>query len=153
MGNNYQIEGIDDNERTGLLQILVPPIEAIQTVDVATSNFDAELGRASGAVVNVAMSSRRLSLRVWRSSREAPGMLQQRGAVRRLSASCEAMSARPRTGTWRRMVASSDPSPSNASAGSSTAGRLLGQHLEVDLAEGDARAGGGERVGDRVPSR
>jgi len=31
MGNNYQIEGIDDNERTGLLQILIPPIEAIQT--------------------------------------------------------------------------------------------------------------------------
>ena len=31
MGNNYQIEGIDDNERTGLLQIIVPPIEAIQT--------------------------------------------------------------------------------------------------------------------------
>src|SRR5579883_1705656 len=28
-GNNYQIEGIDDNERTGLLQIIVPPIEAI----------------------------------------------------------------------------------------------------------------------------
>lgn len=48
MGNNYQIEGIDDNERTGLLQILVPPIEAIQTVDVSTSNFDAELGRATG---------------------------------------------------------------------------------------------------------
>src|ERR1700682_54045 len=31
-GNNTQIEGIDDNERTGLLQILVPPLEAIQTV-------------------------------------------------------------------------------------------------------------------------
>ena len=45
-GNNYQIEGIDDNERTGLLQILIPPLEAIQTVDVSTSNFDAELGRA-----------------------------------------------------------------------------------------------------------
>ena len=57
MGNNYQIEGIDDNERTGLLQIIVPPIEAIQTVDVATSNFDAELGRASGAVVNVILKS------------------------------------------------------------------------------------------------
>src|SRR5580704_5151713 len=42
-GNNYQIEGIDDNERTGLLQILIPPLEAIQTVDVSTSNFDAEL--------------------------------------------------------------------------------------------------------------
>jgi hypothetical protein len=57
MGNNYQIEGIDDNERTGLLQILVPPLEAIQTVDVSTSNFDAELGRASGAVVNVIFKS------------------------------------------------------------------------------------------------
>ncbi len=57
MGNNYQLEGIDDNERTGLLQILVPPIEAIQTVDASTSNFDAELGRATGAVVNVMLKS------------------------------------------------------------------------------------------------
>ena len=57
MGNNYQIEGIDDNERTGLLQIIVPPIEAIQTVDVSTSNFEAELGRASGAVTNVLLKS------------------------------------------------------------------------------------------------
>src|SRR6266851_185552 len=56
-GNNYQIEGIDDNERTGLLQILVPPLEAIQTVDVSTSDYDAELGRASGAVVNVILKS------------------------------------------------------------------------------------------------
>jgi hypothetical protein len=57
LGNNYQIEGIDDNERTGLLQILVPPIEAISTVDVSTSNFEAELGRASGAVTNVILKS------------------------------------------------------------------------------------------------
>jgi hypothetical protein len=57
MGNNYQLEGIDNNERTGLLQILVPPIEAIQTVDVSTSNFEAELGRASGAVTNVMLKS------------------------------------------------------------------------------------------------
>jgi hypothetical protein len=56
-GNNYQIEGIDDNERTGLLQILIPPLEAIQTVDVSTSNFDAELGRASGAVTNIILKS------------------------------------------------------------------------------------------------
>jgi hypothetical protein len=56
-GNNYQIEGFDDNERTGLRQILIPPLEAIQTVDVSTSNFDAELGRASGAVVNVILKS------------------------------------------------------------------------------------------------
>ena len=31
--NNTMIEGADDNERTGLLQIYIPPIEAIQTVD------------------------------------------------------------------------------------------------------------------------
>ena len=56
-GNNYQIEGIDNNERTGLLQILVPPLEAIETVDVSTSNYDAELGRANGAVTNVILKS------------------------------------------------------------------------------------------------
>ena len=47
-GNNYQIEGIDNNQRTGLLQILIPPAEAIHTVDVSTSNFEAELGARSG---------------------------------------------------------------------------------------------------------
>jgi hypothetical protein len=56
-GNNYLIEGTDDNERTGLLQILIPPIEAIQTVDISTSNFDAEQGRATGAVTNVILKS------------------------------------------------------------------------------------------------
>ncbi len=57
MANNYQIEGIDDNERTGLLQVLIPPIESIQTVDVSTSNHSAELGRSSGAVTNVILKS------------------------------------------------------------------------------------------------
>jgi hypothetical protein len=57
MGNLYQIEGIDDDERTGLLQILIPPAEAIQSVDVSTNNFDAELGRAIGAVTNVTLRS------------------------------------------------------------------------------------------------
>src|SRR5258708_19106543 len=56
-GNNYQLEGIDNNERTGLLQILVPPIEAIQTADISTNTFEAELGRASGAVTNVLLKS------------------------------------------------------------------------------------------------
>ncbi|HEY3744028.1 MAG TPA: carboxypeptidase regulatory-like domain-containing protein [Bryobacteraceae bacterium] len=55
--NNYQIEGIDDNERTGLLQVLIPPIEAIQSVDVSTSNHEAELGRGGGAVTNVILKS------------------------------------------------------------------------------------------------
>ena len=56
-GNSYQIEGIDDDERTGLLQILIPPIQAIQTVDVSTANYDAELGRAIGTVSNVIINS------------------------------------------------------------------------------------------------
>lgn len=57
MGNLYQVEGIDDDERTGLLQILIPPAEAIQSVDISTNNFEAELGRAIGAVTNVTLKS------------------------------------------------------------------------------------------------
>jgi hypothetical protein len=56
-GNLYQIEGIDDDERTGLLQIMIPPAEAIQSVDISTNNFEAELGRATGAVTNVTLKS------------------------------------------------------------------------------------------------
>jgi hypothetical protein len=56
-GNNFMIEGTDDNERTGLLQIYIPPIEALQTVDISLTNHDPELGRATGAVVNVVMRS------------------------------------------------------------------------------------------------
>ncbi len=56
-GNSYQIEGIDDDERTGLLQMLIPPVQAIQTVDVSTANYEAELGRAVGAVTNVSIRS------------------------------------------------------------------------------------------------
>jgi hypothetical protein len=55
--NNYQIEGIDDNERTGLLQILIPPLEAINTVDVSTSDHTVDLGRGAGAVTNVILKS------------------------------------------------------------------------------------------------
>jgi hypothetical protein len=56
-GNNYMIDGTDNNERTGLLQILIPPIEAIQTVDASTTNHDPEFGRATGAVINVILKS------------------------------------------------------------------------------------------------
>jgi carboxypeptidase family protein/TonB-dependent receptor-like protein len=57
LANNIQFEGVDDNHRTGLLTVYVPPAEAIQTVDVTTSNYEAELGRAGGAVMNVALKS------------------------------------------------------------------------------------------------
>jgi hypothetical protein len=56
-GNLYQIEGIDDDERTGLLQIIIPPADAIASVDISTNNFEAELGRATGAVTNVTLKS------------------------------------------------------------------------------------------------
>lgn len=57
LGNMFQIEGVGDNERTGLLQVYVPPSEAIAEVDVTTSNYDAELGTALGAVTNVVLKS------------------------------------------------------------------------------------------------
>src|SRR5262249_6947747 len=57
LANNVQLEGIDNNHRTGLLTVLIPPVEALQTIDVTTSNYEAELGRAGGAVTNVALKS------------------------------------------------------------------------------------------------
>ena len=57
MGNNVQFEGVDNNHRTGLLTALIPPIEALETVDVSTSNYEAELGRAGGAVTNIMLKS------------------------------------------------------------------------------------------------
>jgi hypothetical protein len=56
-GNNFQLEGLDNNWDEGNLTALVPPIEAIATVDVTTSNYDAEFGRATGAVTNVTLRS------------------------------------------------------------------------------------------------
>lgn len=57
LGNNLELEGVDDNERTGLLQVLIPPQEAIQTVDISTSDYDAEIGRATGGAINVILKS------------------------------------------------------------------------------------------------
>ena len=57
LANNLQLEGIDDNQRTGLLQVYIPPAAAIQTVDVETSNYAPEFGRAAGAVTNVVLKS------------------------------------------------------------------------------------------------
>ncbi len=45
LANNVQIEGIDDNHRTGLLTTLIPSAEAIETVNISTSAYDAEFGR------------------------------------------------------------------------------------------------------------
>lgn len=57
LSNNFQIEGVDDNEKTGLLQVLIPAADAIESVSISTSNFDAEFGRAGGAVSSVTLKS------------------------------------------------------------------------------------------------
>jgi len=54
--NNYMIEGIDNNIE-GYMTAVVVPADAIASVDVSTTNYDPELGRAGGAVVNVMMKS------------------------------------------------------------------------------------------------
>lgn len=57
LANNVQFEGVDNNERTGLLTVYIPPLEALSTLDISTSNFEASLGRATGAVTNVILKS------------------------------------------------------------------------------------------------
>src|SRR5260221_3527995 len=57
LANNVQIEGVDDNHRTGLLTTLIPSAEAIETVNVTTTVYDAEFGRAGGAITNVTLKS------------------------------------------------------------------------------------------------
>jgi hypothetical protein len=57
LANNVMLDGIDDNHKTGLLTVLIPSAEAIETVSVSTSNYDAEFGRAGGAVTNVTLKS------------------------------------------------------------------------------------------------
>jgi hypothetical protein len=57
LSNNVQLEGIDNNHKTGLLTVLIPSAEALDTVAVSTSNYDAEFGRAGGAVTNVTLKS------------------------------------------------------------------------------------------------
>src|SRR3954466_4059365 len=55
--NNFQIEGIENKIDNRNLAALVPPAEAIQPVDISTSNFDPEFGNAGGAVTNVTLRS------------------------------------------------------------------------------------------------
>jgi hypothetical protein len=57
LANNVMLDGIDDNHKTGLLTVLIPSADAIETVSVSTSNYDAEFGRAGGAVTNVTLKS------------------------------------------------------------------------------------------------
>ena len=51
--NNIQVDGVDNNNPTLGLTIYVPPAENVQEVNISTSNYNAEFGRAGGAVMNV----------------------------------------------------------------------------------------------------
>jgi Carboxypeptidase regulatory-like domain/TonB dependent receptor len=55
--NTFNIEGINDNERSGLLQTYILPMESIQEVAVTSSNYDPAQGTALGSVVNVIIKS------------------------------------------------------------------------------------------------
>ncbi len=57
LSNNVQVDGLDNNHKTGLLTVFIPSAEAIDTVNVSTSNFDAEFGRAGGSVTTVVLKS------------------------------------------------------------------------------------------------
>ncbi|HET7219109.1 MAG TPA: TonB-dependent receptor [Vicinamibacterales bacterium] len=57
MANNTLIEGLDNNHKTGLLAVIIPSPDALETVSVSTSNYDAEFGRSGGAVTNVTIKS------------------------------------------------------------------------------------------------
>jgi outer membrane receptor protein involved in Fe transport len=57
LSNNVQVDGLDNNHKTGLLTVLIPSAESIDSVNVVTSNFDAEFGRAGGSVTTVVLKS------------------------------------------------------------------------------------------------
>jgi hypothetical protein len=57
LANNVMLDGIDNNHKTGLLTVIIPSADAIEAVSVSTSNYDAEFGRAGGAVTNVTLKS------------------------------------------------------------------------------------------------
>ena len=57
LANNMLIEGLDDNQKTGLLQVIIPAADALETVSITTSNYDAEFGRSGGAITNVVLRS------------------------------------------------------------------------------------------------
>jgi hypothetical protein len=51
--NNTQVDGVDNTNPTLGLTIYIPQAEVVQEVNVTTTNYNAEFGRAGGAVINV----------------------------------------------------------------------------------------------------
>lgn len=55
--NNYEVDGLDNNERQGGSAGVRPSIDGISEVQVFTNDYSAELGRAAGAVVDIITKS------------------------------------------------------------------------------------------------
>jgi hypothetical protein len=51
--NNTQVDGVDNTNPTLGLSIYIPSAEVVQEVNITTTNYNAEFGRAGGAVLNV----------------------------------------------------------------------------------------------------
>ncbi len=55
--NNFLYDGIDDNERLTLSIVLRPAVEAVREFKIQTNLYSADIGRNSGAVVDVVTKS------------------------------------------------------------------------------------------------
>ena len=55
--NNFLYDGVDDNERLTLSIVLRPAVEAVQEFKIQTNLYSADVGRNSGAVVDVITKS------------------------------------------------------------------------------------------------
>jgi Carboxypeptidase regulatory-like domain/TonB dependent receptor len=60
--NNYLLDGIDNNTSnvdflSGVAYIVKPPVDAVDEIRILTSSFNAEYGRAGGAVLNTTLKS------------------------------------------------------------------------------------------------
>ena len=55
--NNFLYDGIDDNERLTLSIVLRPAVEAVREFKIQTNLYSADVGRNSGAVVDVITKS------------------------------------------------------------------------------------------------
>ncbi|MCI0621472.1 MAG: carboxypeptidase regulatory-like domain-containing protein [Acidobacteria bacterium] len=55
--NNYQMDGVDNNDEFSFTFNITPSIDAIQEFKVQTGLFSAEFGRSAGAVVNLVTRS------------------------------------------------------------------------------------------------
>src|SRR6185503_11501549 len=55
--NNFLYDGADNNERLTLSIVLRPAVEAVQEFKIQTNLYSADVGRNSGAVVDVITKS------------------------------------------------------------------------------------------------